>query len=185
MSSDVIEQLKEKMGSSIEALKRELVKIRTGRASLSILDGISVDAYGSMMPINQVGTLTIPESRLIAIQPWDPQMLPLIEKAILASDIGLTPASDGKVIRLNIPQLTEERRKDLVKQVKKISEDFRVAVRNVRREANDQFKAMKKDKEISEDDMFRLQDEAQKETDNFIKQIDEIAAGKEKEVMEV
>ena len=185
MSSEVIEQLKEKMGSSIEALKRELVKIRTGRASLSILDGITVDAYGSMMPLNQVGTLTIPESRLIAIQPWDPQMLPLIEKAILSSDIGLTPANDGKIIRLNIPQLTEERRRELVKQVKKISEDFRVAVRNVRREANDQFKAMKKDKEISEDDMFRLQDEAQKETDNFIKQIDEIAAGKEKEVMEV
>ena len=185
MSSEVIEQLKEKMGSSIDALKRELVKIRTGRASLSILDGIAVDAYGSMMPLNQVGTLTIPESRLIAIQPWDPQMLPLIEKAILSSDIGLTPANDGKVIRLPIPQLTEERRKDLVKQVKKISEEFRVAVRNVRREANDQLKAMKKDKEISEDDMFRLQDEAQKETDKFIKQIDEIAAGKEKEVMEV
>jgi len=185
MSSEVIEQLKEKMGSSIDALKRELVKIRTGRASLSILDGIAVDAYGSKMPLNQVGTLTIPESRLIAIQPWDPQMLPLIEKAILSSDIGLTPANDGKVIRLPIPQLTEERRKDLVKQVKKISEEFRVAVRNVRREANDQLKAMKKDKEISEDDMFRLQDEAQKETDNYIKQIDEIAAGKEKEVMEV
>jgi len=185
MSSDVIEQLREKMGNSVDALKRELVKIRTGRASLSLLDGITVDAYGSRMPLNQVGTMTIPESRLIVIQPWDPQMLPVIEKAILSSDLGLTPANDGKVIRLSIPQLTEERRKELVKQVKKISEEFRVAVRNVRREANDQFKIMKKDKEISEDDMFRLQDEGQKETDNFIKQIDEIAAGKEKEVMEV
>lgn len=185
MSSDVIEQLQEKMDASLDALKRELVKIRTGRASLTLLDGISVDAYGSKMPLNQVGTLTIPESRMIAIQPWDPQMLPIIEKAILSSDLGLTPANDGKVIRLNIPQLTEERRKELVKQVKKIAEEFKVAVRNVRREANDQLKNMKKDKEISEDDMFRLQDEAQKETDNFVKQIDEIAAGKEKEVMEV
>ncbi len=185
MSSDVIEQLQEKMENSVEALKRELVKIRTGRASLSLLDGLSVDAYGSKMPLNQVGTLTIPESRMIAIQPWDPQMLPVIEKAILSSDLGLTPANDGKVIRLSIPQLTEERRRELVKQVKKIAEDFKVAVRNVRREGNDMLKTMKKDKDISEDDMFRLQDEAQKATDRFIRQIDEIAAGKEKEIMEV
>jgi len=185
MSSDVIEQLQEKMSNSVEALKRELVKIRTGRASLSLLDDITVNAYGSTMPLNQIGTLTIPESRMIAIQPWDPQMLALIEKAIHSSDLGLTPTNDGKLIRLSIPQLTEERRRELVKQVKKISEEFRVAVRNSRREANDILKNMKKDKDISEDDMFRLQEEAQKETDNFIKQIDEIAAGKEKEVMEV
>ncbi len=185
MSSEVIDQLRDKMENSIDALKRELVKIRTGRASLSLLDGISVDAYGSQMPLNQVGTLTIPESRMIAIQPWDPQMLSVIEKAILSSDLGLTPANDGKIIRLAIPQLTEERRKELVKQVKKVSEEFKVAVRNVRREANDALKNMKKDKDISEDDMFRLQDEAQKETDNYIKKIDEIAAGKEKEIMEV
>ena len=122
---------------------------------------------------------------MIAIQPWDPQMLSVIEKAILSSDLGLTPANDGKVIRLTIPQLTEERRKDLVKQVKKVAEEFKVAIRNVRRDANDALKNMKKDKEISEDDMFRLQDEAQKETDKFIGQIDDIAAGKEKEIMEV
>ncbi|GAB4344202.1 MAG: ribosome recycling factor [Desulfobulbaceae bacterium] len=185
MANEVLDQLREKMENSVEALKRELVKIRTGRASLSLLDGIMVDAYGSKMPLNQVGTLTVPESRLIAIQPWDPQMLPVIEKAILSSDLGLTPANDGKIIRLAIPQLTEERRKELVKQVKKTAEDFKVAVRNIRREANDTLKSMKKDKEISEDDMFRLQEEAQKETDAFIKQIDEIAAGKEKEIMEV
>lgn len=185
MSNEVIDQLHEKMDSSIEALKRELVKIRTGRASLSLLDGITVDAYGSQLPMNQVGTLTIPESRMIAIQPWDPQMLSVIEKAILSSDLGLTPANDGKVIRLTIPQLTEERRKDLVKQVKKVAEEFKVAIRNVRRDANDALKNMKKDKDISEDDMFRLQDEAQKETDKFIGQIDDIAAGKEKEIMEV
>ena len=185
MSNEVIDQLCEKMQSSVDALKRELVKIRTGRASLSLLDGISVEAYGSKMPLNQVATLTIPESRMIAIQPWDPQMLAVIEKAIHSSDLGLTPGNDGKLTRLPIPQLTEERRKDLVKQIKKISEEFKVAIRNVRREANDILKNMKKDKEISEDDMFNLQDDAQKETDNFIKKIDEIAAGKEKEIMEV
>ena len=185
MANDVVDQVKAKMEASVEALKRELIKIRTGRASLSLLDGIKVDAYGSMLPVDQVGTMTIPESRLIVIQPWDPQMLPVIEKAILSSDLGLTPANDGKVIRLTIPQLTEERRKELVKQVKKIAEEFKVAVRSVRREANDSLKKMKKNKDISEDDMFRLQEEAQKATDAFIRQIDEVAAGKEKEVMEV
>ena len=152
--SDVIFEMAEKMEKSVDSFKNELSKIRTGRASISLLDGIHVDAYGSSLPINQVGTLTIPESRMIAIQPWDVQMVPAIEKAILKSDIGLTPMSDGKVIRLNIPQLTEERRRDLVKQVKKIAEEFRVAVRNVRREAIDILKKQKKDKEISEDDLF-------------------------------
>ncbi|HFQ88843.1 MAG TPA: ribosome recycling factor [Desulfobulbus sp.] len=185
MANDVIEQLKEKMESSVEAFKRELVRIRTGRASLSLLDGIKVDAYGSMLPLDQVGTLTIPESSMIAVKPWDPQMLPAIEKAILASDLGLTPANDGNVIRLSIPPLTEERRRELVKQVKKLAEEHKVAIRNIRREANDTLKKQKKNKEIAEDDMYRLQEEAQKETDRFVKKIDEIAATKEKEVMEV
>ncbi|PIE56329.1 MAG: ribosome recycling factor [Desulfobulbus propionicus] len=185
MSHETIARLKEKMDSSVEAYKRELAKIRTGRASLSLLDGVKVAAYGSDLPMDQVGTLTIPENSMIAIKPWDPQMLSAIEKAILASDLGLTPANDGKIIRLTIPPLTEERRKELVKLVKKTGEEFKVAVRNVRREANDTLKKMKGDKEISEDDMFRLQEEAQKATDGFIKQIDEIAATKEKEVMEV
>ena len=185
MASDIIQQMNSKMDASIDAFKRELIKIRTGRASLALLDGIRIDAYGSQMPMDQVGTLTIPESSMIAIKPWDPQMLPAIEKAILASDLGLTPANDGNVIRLNIPPLTEERRKELVKQVKKIGEEFKVAIRNVRREANDSLKKMKKEKEISEDDMFRLQDEAQKSTDDFIKNVDKIVSGKEKEVMEV
>ncbi len=183
--SDVIFEMAEKMEKSVEAFKNELSKIRTGRASLGLLDDISVDAYGSNMPLNQVATLTIPESRLIAIQPWDPQMLPAIEKAILKSSIGLTPVSDGKIIRLNIPQLTEERRKELVKQVKKIAEDHRIAIRNVRRDGNDTLKKQKKDKEISEDDLFKLQDEAQSETNSYVKQIDDITASKEKEVMEV
>jgi ribosome recycling factor len=185
MTNAIIDQLNEKMASSVEAMKRELVKIRTGRASLSLLDDIKVNAYGSQMLIDQVGTLTIPENNMITIKPWDPQVLPAIEKAILASGLGLTPASDGNVVRLTIPPLTGERRKELVKQVKKISEEYKIAIRNVRRDANESFKKLKKDKEISEDDMFRLQDESQKITDNFIGQVDEIASGKEKEVMEV
>lgn len=183
--SDVIIEMSDKMEKSVEAFSNELSKVRTGRASISILDDISVEAYGSGMPLNQVATLTIPESRVIAIQPWDPQMIPVIEKAIMKSDVGLTPANDGKVVRLSIPQLTEERRKDLVKQVKKVAEEFRVAVRNVRRDAIDTLKKQKKDKEISEDDLFKLQDEAQAETDRFVKEIDTITASKEKEVMEV
>jgi len=183
--NDVIFEMAEKMEKSIDTFKLELSKVRTGRASLALLDNIFVDAYGSSLPLNQVGTLTIPESRMIAIQPWDPQMLPAIEKAILKSSIGLTPISDGKIVRLNIPQLTEERRKELVKQVKKTAEEFRVALRNIRRETNDILKKQKKDKEISEDDMFKLQEEAQNETDNAIKQIDTITQSKEKEVLEV
>jgi len=185
MTSEVIMEMAEKMDNSLEAFKQELTKIRTGRASLSLLDGIKVEAYGSSMPLNQVGSLTIPESRQIVIQPWDPQVMSSIEKAILKSDLGLTPVNDGKVIRINIPQLTEERRKELVKIVKRIAEEYRVAVRNHRRDAIDTLKKQKKNKEISEDEQFKLQDEAQKETDSYIAKIDEVAADKENEVMEV
>jgi len=185
MSNEVVELASESMEERIGALKRELTTIRTGRASRNLLDGIKVTAYGSTLPVDQVGTITIPESRMIVIQPWDPQMLAVLEKAIMASDIGLTPANDGKVIRLNIPQLTEERRKELVKKVKKIAEEYKVGIRNDRREANDTLKTQKNDKEISEDDMFHTQEEVQKVTDKFIAQIDDIATGKEKEVMEV
>ncbi|MBW2467159.1 MAG: ribosome recycling factor [Deltaproteobacteria bacterium] len=183
--SEVILEMADKMEKSLEAFKAELTKIRTGRASLSLLDGIKVEAYGSSMPLNQVGTLTIPESRQIVIQPWDPQVMSSIEKAILKSELGLTPINDGKVIRINIPQLTEERRKELVKLVKKIAEEYRVAIRNHRREAIDTLKKQKKNKEISEDEQFKLQDEAQKETDSYIADIDKVAADKESEVMEV
>jgi len=185
MSSEIIMEMAEKMENSLGAFKSELTKIRTGRASLSLLDGIKVDAYGSPMPLNQVGTMTIPESRQIVIQPWDPQVMSGIEKAILKSDLGLTPVNDGKVIRINIPQLTEERRKELVKIVKKVAEEYRVAVRNHRREAIDTLKKQKKNKEISEDEQFKLQDEAQKETDTSIAKIDKVAVEKENEVMEV
>ncbi len=183
--NDVLLEMNDKMEKSLEAYRRELSTVRTGRASLALVEGIRVDSYGTKMPLNQVATMTIPESRLIVIQPWDPQVLGAIEKAILAANIGLTPANDGKMIRISIPQLTEERRKDLVKQVKKISEEYRVAIRNCRRDAIDVLKKQKKDKAISEDDLFKYQEEAQKETDAFVKKIDEILAEKEKEVMEV
>ena len=185
MSSEVIMEMAEKMEDSLEAFKTELTRIRTGRASLSLLDGIKVESYGSSMPLNQVGSLTIPESRQIVIQPWDPQVMSSIEKAILKSGLGLTPINDGKVIRINIPQLTEERRKELVKIVKKVAEEYRVAIRNHRRDAIDTLKKQKKNKEISEDEQFKLQDEAQKETDSSIAKIDKVAIAKENEVMEV
>ena len=183
--SEILDSMTEKMESSIDAYKRELSKVRTGRASISLLDGIRIDAYGSPMPINQVATLTIPESRLIQIQAWDSQLLSAIEKAIQKSNLGLNPVNDGKLLRISIPQLTEERRKELVKKVKKITEEYRVAIRNSRREAIDTLKTQKNNKEISEDDLFRLQDDAQKETDKFIKTIDGLMTAKEKEVMEV
>ena len=183
--SEIIEALTEKMTANIEAFKRDLTKIRTGRATTSLLDGIKVMAYGTPMPLNQVGSVTIPESRMLVIQPWDTKLLPAIEKAIFSSDLGLNPSSDGKMIRISIPQLTEERRRELVKNVKKISEEHRVAIRNLRREAIDVLKKQKGNKEIPEDDFFKMQDEAQHATDRFIKQIDEIMAEKEKEVMAV
>lgn len=183
--SEILSTMTDKMASSTDAYKRELSRIRTGRASLSLLDGIKVDAYGSMMPINQVATMTIPESRMIQIQAWDSQLLGAIEKAIQKADLGLNPVNDGKLLRISIPQLTEERRKELVKQVKKITEEYRVAIRNSRRDAIDTLKKQKSDKEITEDDLFRFQDDAQKATDKFIKEIDELMAAKEKEVMEV
>ncbi len=181
----VVATMQDKMEKTIEAFRRDLAKIRTGRASVDMFDGIKVESYGAMMPVNQVATITTPESRVIVIQPWDPQVLPSIEKAILKANLGMTPANDGKIIRISIPQLTEERRKELVKQVKHTCEDYRINIRGARREAIDTFKKQKKDKDISEDELFKGQDEAQKATDNFIKTIDDAMADKEKEVMEV
>ncbi len=174
-----------KMSRSIEAFKKELGKIRTGRASLSLLEGIKVDYYGTMTPLQQVGTLSVPESRLIAITPWDTKMIGPIEKAIQGSGLGLNPSSDGKVVRIPIPPLTEERRRDLVKVVKKMAEDARVAVRNIRRDALEKVKDKEKKKEISEDEMKRWHDKIQKETDGFVKKVDEILKSKEQEIMEV
>ncbi len=174
-----------KMGRSIEAFRKELGKIRTGRASFSLLDGIKVDYYGTLTPLSQVGTLSVPESRLITITPWDAKMVGPIERAIQAGGLGLNPSNDGKIVRIPIPPLTEERRKDLVKVVKKMAEDARIAVRNIRRDSIDRIKESEKKKEISEDEMKRWQDRIQKETDSYIRKIDEILKAKEQEIMEV
>ncbi len=184
MIDDIYQETKDSMGKSIEALNRELKRIRTGRASLSILDAIKVDYYGTLTPLNQMATLAVPESRLITIQPWDVSVIKDIEKALLKSDLGLTPANDGKLIRISIPPLTEERRKELVKLVHKMGEDYKVSVRNARRDANELIKSLKKDGEISEDDAFKSQEEVQKITDEHIKRIDECCQEKEKEILE-
>ncbi|CAB5131820.1 Ribosome recycling factor [Olavius algarvensis associated proteobacterium Delta 3] len=184
MIKDVYEETKERMGKSIAALKNELNRVRTGRASLSLLDGIRVDYYGTLTPLNQMATLATPESRLITIQPWDTTVITGVEKAILKSDLGLTPSSDGKIIRIAIPALTEERRKELCKVVSKIVEDHKVAVRNIRRDSNELLKGFKKDGDISEDDAFKAQDQVQKITDEYIELIDDTGKEKEKEILE-
>ncbi len=181
----LLKEISVKMSRSIEAFKKELGRIRTGRASFSLLDGIKVEYYGTPTPLQQVGTLSVPESRLIVITPWDVKAIGPIEKAIQSSGLGLNPASDGKVIRIPIPPLTEERRKELAKMVRKMAEDARVAVRNIRREGIEKIKEREKKKEISEDAMKRGQDKVQKETDAFVKKIDEILKAKEQEIMEV
>ncbi len=173
------------MQGAIDALKKEFAGIRTGRASMALLDGIVIDYYGTPTPVQQLASLSIPESRQIAIQPWEQKLIPEIEKAIMKSDLGLTPMNDGKTIRINIPILTEERRKQLVKLVKKRAEESKVAVRNIRRDSNEGLKKLEKDEHVSEDEVKKEHDEIQKITDSFIKRIDELAEHKEKEIMEV
>lgn len=184
MIDSIYDETRESMDKAIIALKKELKRLRTGRASLSILDGIKVDYYGTMTPLNQMASLAVPESRLITIQPWDVSVIKEIEKAVLKSDLGLTPSNDGKIIRIAIPPLTEDRRKELVKIVHKMCEEHKVSVRNIRRDSNDMLKTMKKDGEISEDAAFKAQDEVQKITDEQIKLIDECYKQKEKEILE-
>ena len=181
----LLTQNEEKMDKTIEALKRDLASIRTGRASTTLLDRISVDYYGTPTPVKQVAHVSAREPRLITIVPWERKMLGDIERAILKSDLGLNPNNDGTMIRLEIPQLTEERRKELSKKVSKDAEDSKVVIRNIRRDANDAIKKMEKKKEITEDDSKEAQENIQKLTDKKIKLIDEIKAKKEKEVMEV
>ena len=184
MLQETYNQLKKKMDSSLDVFRKNLGGIRTGRASTSILDGISVDYYGTPTPLKQVATISVPESRLIAIQPWDVSILKEIEKAILASDLGLTPNNDGKIIRLPIPPLTQERRQELAKIVKRIMEDAKIAVRNIRREGNEQLKKAEKAKNVTEDECRKGIDQIQKITDDYIKNVDEISEKKEKEVLE-
>lgn len=185
MAKQVIQQAKEKMDKAVQAFTRELASIRAGRANAGLLEKVTVDYYGVQTPINQLASISVPEARLLVIQPYDKSVIKEMEKAILASDLGLTPSNDGSVIRLVIPPLTEERRRELAKLVKKYSEDAKVAVRNIRRDANDELKKLEKNGEITEDELRSYTDDVQKLTDDHIAKIDAITKEKEKEVMEV
>lgn len=185
MSEKVISTSKEKMEKTVQSLSRELATVRAGRANPALLDKVVVDYYGTATPLNQLSNISAPEPRLLVIQPWDKSAIGDIEKAILKSDLGLTPNTDGNIIRIAIPQLTEERRKELVKLVRKMAEESRVAVRNIRRDANDEIKSMEKSGDISQDDSRRLQDEIQELTDEYVEKINEVLSAKEEEIMEV
>ena len=173
----------EKMNKTVAALEKEYGSIRAGRANPAILDRVTVDYYGTPTPIIQMAAVSVPEARMLQIQPWDASTLKEIEKAILATEIGITPANDGKIIRISFPPLTEERRKELVKDINKMAEDSKVAIRSIRRDVIDKLKVMKKNNEITEDDVKKGETDAQKLTDKFVKKLDEVAAAKEKEVM--
>jgi len=185
MEEKIYNEAASKMDKTLIALKTDLNKVRTGRASLALLDDIRIDYYGTFTPLNQMATLSVPEPRLITIQPWDPTTIGEIEKAILKSELGLTPMNDGKIIRINIPRLTEERRKELVKVVKKMGEATKVALRNIRREANEQLKGLEKNKKISQDTLHQWMDKVQTSTDKFIEKVDMALSAKEKEILEI
>jgi len=180
---DLLKELETKMTAAIDTLGREFAAVRTGRASTALLDAIRVDYYGTPTPVNQMASVSVPDARTLLIQPWEPAQLQAIEKAIIKSDLGLTPANDGKAIRLTMPTLTEERRKQLAKTVHKIAEEGRVSIRSVRREANDKLKGMAKDKKVTEDDERRGHDQIQKTTDRFVAKVDELLKKKEQEIL--
>lgn len=184
MVDDIYNDLKDRMDKTVQALVKSFTKIRTGRATPALLDGLSADYYGTPTPLSQMASVTAPEPRLLMIQPWDTQAIGEIEKAILKSELGLTPQNDGKVIRITIPTLTQERRKELSKLVKKNAEEAKVALRNIRRDANEMLKDLKKEKEISEDDQKKAEEQVQKITDDFVKQADAATVVKDKEIME-
>jgi len=185
MMEDIFQQAEKKMTDTVEALRREYAGVRTGRASISLLEGITVEYYGSQMHLNQVATLSVPDPRTITIQPWDTSLIGEIERAIQRSELGLNPSNDGRVIRVPIPALSEERRRELVKLIKRMAEDCRISIRNHRREAIEQLKRLEKEKKISEDDCRRGQDKVQKLTDEYVQKINQIQEHKEKEIMEV
>ena len=185
MIEDIKLELDEAMTKAIKSLQNNLVKVRTGRASANVLDGVVVDYYGSPTPIKQVGQISTPEARLLQIQPFDKSIISEIEKSIINANLGLNPSNDGNFIRIQFPALTEEKRKELVKQVKKMGEDAKIAIRNSRRDKNDQVKKAEKDKEITEDDVKKFSDEIQKVTDKFVKQVDDVISAKEKELLTV
>jgi len=184
MKHEVLQTMKSKMEKAIQAYQKELNRLRTGRATPALLDGIRVDYYGTPTPIQQTASVTIPESRLITIQPWDKTLIEPIEKAIQKANLGLSPTNDGKVIRIAIPPLTEERRKELVKIVRKMAEECKITVRNIRREGNESLKKLEREKKLSEDDLHRASEEVQKITDAHIEQIDRILEAKQKEILE-
>jgi len=184
MVDKAYEELKNRMEKSLNALARDFSRIRTGRASPALLEGIKVDYYGVPTPLNQVATISIPESRLMVIQPWDVNLISEIERVILKSELGLTPLNDGKIIRISIPPLTEERRKELTRVVKKMAEEYKVGLRSTRRDANEALKRLKKNKEISEDEFYKSQDQVQKITNDYIEKVDVIYKEKEKEILE-
>ncbi len=185
MAKEIISEAEANMKKTVEVVKREFSSLRAGRATPALLDKISVNYYGAPTPVSQMANISVPEARLLVIQPWDKSTIPEIERAILKSDLGINPASDGTVIRLSVPQLTQERRQELVKVIRKKAEEGRVAVRNVRRDANEVLKAREKKGELPEDELRRSQDEVQKLTDKYIKEIDQITANKEQEIMQV
>jgi ribosome recycling factor len=185
MIDDVLLEIEERMEKAVGALRTDLMGIRTGRASPALVERIMVEAYGSAMPLNQTATIAVPEPRLLTIRPWDASIIGAIERAILKSDLGLTPSSDGKIIRLPIPTLTDERRRDLARMVNRRVEEGRVAVRNLRRDGLKELEALEKNKEISEDDLFRAKEDLQELTDQYVKKIDEIGEQKQAEIMEV
>lgn len=183
MQDVLFKDIEGKMTTAIESLTREFASVRTGRASAALLDTVRVDYYGTLTPVNQMASVSVPDARTLLIQPWEATQLQAIEKAIIKSDLGLNPANDGKLIRLTLPTLTEERRKQLAKTVHKIAEEGRVAVRNIRREANDKLKGLAKDKKVSEDEERRGHDQIQKTTDRFIAKVDELLKKKEQEIL--
>lgn len=185
MTKEIIDSMKEHMVKTIETLRRDYQKIRTGRASTSLLEDIKIDYYGNLSPLSSVATLAVPEARTITLSPWEPKMIPVIEKAILNSNIGLTPSNDGRMIRLVLPALTEERRKEIVKDLKRKAEDDKIALRNIRRDAIDRLKKLEKDKKITEDELKKSEKEVQDITDKNVAKVDEVFAHKEKEVLEV
>jgi len=181
----VLKDCEDKMNKAVENLKREFGKLRTGRASTTLVDNLKVDYYGTPTPLNQIASVAVPDSRTITIQPWDRNAFSIIDKAIRTSDLGISAVNDGKLLRINIPPLTEERRKDLAKVAKKYTEETKVAIRNIRRDANEHLKKKEKDKDITQDDLKKGQDDVQKLTDGYIKKSDQVMAEKEKEIMEI
>lgn len=185
MIDEILSEARTAMDKAVKALKKEMTRVRTGRASITLLDDVRVDYYGVPTPLNQVATLSVPEPRLITVQPWEKNLVGVIEKALFKADLGLTPSSDGVLIRLPVPALTEERRREMAKSIKRMGEDAKISVRSARRDANDTLKMLEKEKEITEDDLKRTEKDVQQLTDEFVGTIDSVVESKEKEIMEI